>query len=49
MNMIDRERLTASDLQRWWAADAERAGYKALCFTVDTPVLSNREDDEKNK
>ena len=49
MNLIDRGRLRAPDQQGWLAADAERAGYKALCFTVDTPVLSNREDDEKNK
>lgn len=30
-------------------AEAEAAGYKALCFTVDVPALSNREDDTKNK
>ena len=30
-------------------AEAEAAGYKGLCFTVDVPVLSNREDDKRNK
>lgn len=28
--------------------EAEAAGYKALCFTVDVPALSNREDDTRN-
>jgi 4-hydroxymandelate oxidase len=42
---VDKDRALARDLIR----RAERAGYRALCLTVDTPRLGCRERDVRNR
>ena len=41
---VYKDRQVTADLVR----RAERAGYRAICLTVDTPLLGRREKDERN-
>ena len=41
---VYRDRTVTADLVR----RAEKAGYRAICLTVDTPLLGRREKDERN-
>jgi len=41
---VYKDRNVTADLVR----RAERAGYRAICLTVDTPLLGRREKDERN-
>lgn len=41
---VYRDRKVTADLVR----RAEKAGYRAICLTVDTPLLGRREKDERN-
>jgi 4-hydroxymandelate oxidase len=41
---VYRDRNVTADLVR----RAEKAGYRAICLTVDTPLLGRREKDERN-